>query len=834
MDPRLAVGRLVDDLAALDRAYSRGHHGRWSASRRASLVDSCLRSLFDPAAPPAGVALVALGGYGRGELSPRSDIDLLILHVGASPEDVAALADRLLYPLWDARLDVGHAVRTPDEAVAMAVERLDVLTATLDGRLLAGDEDLWSSVRGRALDVCGDGRSFGARLRQDVERRLERHGSVSWLLEPELKEGRGGLRDAAALGWLETVAGRPLVELGLLTAGERGAVEDATEFLVRVRSALHLETGRRTDRLVMDVQPAIAAALGFVDEPGLRAVDGLMRNVFEHARRVEHALDAALDRLLRGGSSVELSATTPEAVLSAFVDVARRGGIVAAETLDAVERAGLPHEVEWTDGVRDAFLQLLATGDAATRALEAMDAAGVLTRYVPEWAAVRCRPQRDPYHRYSVDVHLLRTFSGIATALGGDHLDDPMTAEAAAAISHPSGVLLGALLHDIGKTGAGRHVREGDRIAGEALARMRIAEPDRALAHWMVREHLLLSDTATRRDLSDEDLIMDVASRVETTERLAALYLLTVADAAATGPLAWTPWRAALVRELVAKVQRVLDRGQMGVEVAEQLSERADEIRKALAAQDEAAVERFLLTMPRAYLLGVPVDRVAQHFGLLTSVIGPTEVKTLSGPGERLGTYSLTVVAADRRGLLASIAGALSLAGLSILTAQVFTSDDDIAVDVFEVEGAFEPNVDEARWREFRASLRKAIEGRISLEHRVAEKRRYYPPKADVPVEVSAHNDASDFFTVIEVGAPDRLGLLFDITRTFAELDLDVHIAKVATYGGRVVDAFYVRDALGRKLEDPSQLGEIEEALRERLEPVGDREGPSGEREVRP
>jgi [protein-PII] uridylyltransferase len=831
MDARQAVDRLVDDLAALDRAYSRGHHGRWSASRRASIVDEYLVRVFDAAAPPARVALVALGGYGRGELAPRSDIDLLILHDGARPDEIAALADRLLYPLWDARLDVGHAVRTADEAVVLAAERLDTLTTMLDGRALAGDEALWTTVRGRIGDAVGDVRDLAERLAEEADRRLERHGSVSWLLEPELKEGAGGLRDVAALGWLEAAAGRRLTEEGLLRDSERRAVEAAAEFLVRVRSALHLETGRRLDRLVMDVQPAIAGALGFEDEPDLRAVDALMRNVFEHARHIEHALRSVFDRLLRG-SPPEPVDPSPEGVLRAFVAAARGRAVIAPQTLDAVEAVALRDEIEWTDGVRDLFLELVDAGEPSVAMFEAMDRLGILARFLPEWKAVRCRPQRDPYHRYSVDLHLLRTFGGVARALdrdvGDDQMDDPMMAEAVAAIRHRSGVLLGALLHDIGKNGAGRHVPEGDRLAGVALARMRVPDADRSIAHWMVRDHLLLSDTATRRDLGDEDLILDVAAKVETGERLAALYVLTVADAAATGPLAWTPWRSALVRELVAKVQRVLDRGQMGVEVAEQLTERADEIRKALAAEDDALVERFLLRMPRAYLLGVPVERIAEHLGLLTTRVGPTEVRTISGPGERAGTYSLTVVAADRRGLLSSIAGALSLAGLSILSAQVFTTEDDVAVDVFDVEGVFEPQVGEDRWRDFRASLRKALEGRVSLEHLVDQKRRYYPPpRSDLPMEVSLHNDASDFFSVIDVGAADRIGLLFDITRTLAALDLDVHLAKVATYAGRVVDAFYVRDSLGRKLEDPSEIAEIEHALRERLAPTPHEEGGS-------
>ena len=336
---------------------------------------------------------------------------------------------------------------------------------------------------------------------------------------------------------------------------------------------------------------------------------------------------------------------------------------------------------------------------------------------------------------------------------------------------------------------------------------------------FLVAEHLLLSDTATRRDLDDERLIIDVADRVGDQGRLGALYLLTIADAEATGPLAWTPWRAALVRELVAKVRHVLERDDVGSSTAERLTARAEEIRAALADEDAEAVERFLLRMPRGYVLTVPVDRVPIHHRLLAPAMGSHEVRTHATEGSRADAYELVVIAADRPGLLSMIAGALSLAGLSILTAQVFTTDDAVAVDLFEIEGVFEPEVGEERWREFRTTLRKAIEGRLSLDHRVREKRRSYPePPTRVPVRVEVDNEASDFFTVIEVGAPDRLGLLFDITRTFAELQLDVHLAKVSTFGGRVVDAFYVRDELGRRVDDPEIVAELGLAMRSRIE----------------
>jgi len=490
-----------------------------------------------------------------------------------------------------------------------------------------------------------------------------------------------------------------------------------------------------------------------------------------------------------------------------------------AVALDAIDSAAVPSPVEWTDDVRDAFLELLRTGDV--RPFQTLDRLGLLERYIPAWASVRARPQRDPYHRYPVDVHLLEAFAGMAR-LFEDPGDDRVAARAVEAVGDRDALLLGALLHDIGKTGERDHVPAGARIARDVLHGAGLAPETGDLALFMVAEHLLLSDTATRRDLQDDDLIHDVAARIGDQERLASLYLLTIADAAATGPLAWTLWRATLVRELVAKVQRVLERGDVGAGTAERLSVAVDAIRRALAHEEPAAVERFILRMPRGYILTVPPERVARQFPLVAPVLGAHEVRTLSALGPRPGTYQLTVVASDRPGLLSMIAGALSLANLSILTAQVFTTEDGAAVDLFEVEGAFEAEVGEERWRSFRATLRKAIEGRLSLAHRVEDKRRHYPSvRPDVPVRVVVDNGSSDFFTVIEVGAPDRIGLLFDVTRTFAELGLDVHLAKVATYGERVVDAFYVRDELGRRIEEPERLAQLERALVSRLEPDG-------------
>ena len=745
------------------------------------------------------------------------------------------MAERLFYPLWDAGFTVGHAVRTARECRALAAQRLDAATAILDARFLAGDEELFARMREGVLeDVGADSGGFLAKLREAAEHRRSRFGSVSQLLEPDLKEGAGGLRDIHTVRWAAIAVGssggpgdlwmRDLDAAGSLRRSEREGLETAEEFLVRVRSALHLESGKKTDRVHLDHQPSLAAILGFRDEPGLRAEDGLMQATFEHGRQVEHVREMVLDRLLQPHAAAtesirnEMQLRTPADAMAAFAGAATGQAALTPDLLDAVEGLPLPEEVPWSADVRDAFLRILRAGDRGVATLEAMDRVGVLTRFLPEWEAVRCRPQRDPYHRFTVDVHLLETLGAVARLLERPPTDDPVADRAAASVTDRDGLLLGAILHDIGKTGQGGHVEAGARVAAAVLDRMAVPDPSAGLARFLVANHLLLSDTAVRRNLEDEDLVLDVAARVGDPERLAALYLLTTADAGATGPHASTPWRATLLRELVAKVQRVLERGEMGTETATRLAERTSAIRMLLAAEPPADVEAFLAAMPRGYVLAVAPEAAARHFHQVRPWPGAVEVRTAAEPGPRPGTHALTVVARDRPGLLARTAGTLALSGLSILSARVFTTEQGVAVDLFEVAGVFEEEIDQERWRKFRTLLRRAVEGRLSLEHRVRDKRLHYPPpRAGIPVKVTVDNQASDFYTVIEVGAADRIGLLFDVTRSFADLDLDVHVAKVATYGERVVDAFYIRDALGRKVEDPETIAEIERAVTARL-----------------
>jgi UTP:GlnB (protein PII) uridylyltransferase len=714
------------------------------------------------------LAVAAVGGYGRWEQTPGSDIDLMFLHGDEDPSRVRGLVDAVLYPLWDSGLPLSHAVRTIAECQAEAAARVESLTALLDAHHIAGSDDLLHEARLTAMEALSrDADTVVDSLRRSRDDRSRRFGSVGRMLEPDLKEGLGGLRDVQVVRWMARLAG----------AGDDPVEDvlappllDALDFLLLARSALHRASPSRSNRLLAEHHQAVAESLGIEDRPDWEARDALMRLLFIHARRVEDVTDRALS--VGEGSAYETDTMRPRHLLPMLLE------------LDA------------------------------PAILRSEDAAGTLERLLPEWEGVRGRPQRDPYHRFPVDVHLIETFAEAARLLREP--DEPFAVEAASSLDDVSPLLLGALLHDIGKVGRGSHVATGTDVASRALELLGVDDELRADVLFLVAEHLLLSDTATRRNLEDEDMILHVAAKVGDERRLAMLYLLTVADAHATGPTASSPWRLGLVRDLVAKVSHVFERGLMDRDRAGRLERAEATLRGTLLAAGTPSedVEAFVATMPPGYALWVSPQDAPEHLALITPKPGLTEVRTAFRRGRSPGSYQLSVGAVDRLGLLASVAGSMTLSGLSILSAQAFTTEDGLALDVFEVRGTFEGDAGPDRWEKFAQLLGEALAGKLDLRQRVHSLRAHYRPASeDIPVTIHVDDEASDFYSVVEVSAPDRLGLLFDLASTFSEHDLDVHVAKVATYGPRVVDVFYVRGSAGEKVTDPERTAELERAL---------------------
>ncbi|MFN2587433.1 MAG: [protein-PII] uridylyltransferase [Actinomycetota bacterium] len=779
------------------------------AVARARDLDRILTELSAAAlGPRGGVTLVAVGGYGRGEMSPHSDVDLLCLVPPRSSVTPATLRG-LLYPLWDAGFQVGHAVRTPKDAVEWAARDLDAATSLLSARLVAGDGAPFEELIDRRRRwLAKSARTLVRRIVDSTEARHRTRERAGWALAPDLKDDAGGLRDLHALGWLEAVTGEALDGL----AEERCV-------LLAAREALHAQSRRKLDRLRIDVQPAVAATLGFDGDDG---ADALMERVHSSARTIEYRAGRAMGELSgrgprRSGAALEVAPgvrlqdgalsltgrSGAAAHLSLLAEHAHRGKPLSQKSLGALEDAftGTPPQ-RWSDGVRASFVRLLG-GRHASSALELLDHAGAWGYLLPEWSGVRGRAQHDPYHRYTVDGHSFLAVELVHRVV----VEDGVAAAAASEAGAADELLVATLLHDVGKGSGEDHSVAGERLARAAAERMGFAPARVEDIGALVRHHLLLVDTATRRDLDDGTVIEDVVARIRSPRRLRLLYVLTVADARATGPEAWTPWKAALVRELFRKALVALETGELPAR--SDVTARAREViafEPALAGR----AEEVLASLPPSYLDGTTVPDVADDIRLLLRRPGPGEVVSRIEPGAEEGTVVLTVCAADRPGALARTAGVLAMNLVTVLSAQAFSTDDGLALQRFAVRPA--RGMDTVA-----GALEAAFSGRLAVDARLTRKALEYRPAIPIVPDVRVVQDASPHSTVVEVRAPDALGLLYAITAGLSDLDLDIHVAKIDTLGARVVDTFYVRTSTGDKL-GPEQQREVPPAIAHRVD----------------
>ncbi|MFJ2650610.1 [protein-PII] uridylyltransferase [Streptomyces sp. NPDC087420] len=779
----------------------------------AKLTDAWLNALFTTAAREAGVrgaALVAVGGYGRGELSPRSDLDLLLLHDGkAGAPAIAALADRVWYPVWDLGLALDHSVRTPAEARKTAGEDLKVQLGLLDARHVAGDLGLVTGVR---TAILADWRNQAPKRLPELDElcreRAERQGELQFLLEPDLKEARGGLRDATALR---------AVAASWLADAPREGLSDARRRLLDARDALHLTTGRATDRLALQEQDSVAAELGLLD------ADALLRQVYEAARTVSYASDVTwreVNRVLRSrGARPRLRAMlgtkpAPERTPLAEGVVEQDGEVVLARTarverdlvlplraaaaaaqaglpisLHAVRRlaaAAKPLPVPWPAEAREELVKLLGAGESTVPVWEALEAEGLITQLLPDWERVRCRPQRNPVHTWTVDRHLVETAVQASSLTRRVH--------------RPDLLLVSALLHDIGKGWPGDHSVAGEVIARDVASRIGFDRDDMAVIATVVRHHLLLIDTATRRDLDDPATVSSVAGRVGSLGTLELLHALTEADALATGPAAWSTWRAGLVSDLVQRVAAVLT----GDEVPE------PEPTAPSAEQERLAVE--------ALRTGEPV--LALH----APQTEPPPDEELDAEPEPVGV-ELLIALRDQPGVLPAAAGVLALHRLTVRAADLRAIElptelgerSDVLLLSWRVAAEYGSLPQASR---LRADLVRALDGTLDIPARLAEREAAYPRRRGVkapPPRVTVAPTASRHATVIEVRAQDAPGLLHRIGRALEEAAVRVRSAHVSTLGANAVDTVYVTRADGSRLPeaDAAALAKsLEEALR--------------------
>ncbi|MFI2379270.1 [protein-PII] uridylyltransferase [Streptomyces sp. NPDC018964] len=772
----------------------------------ADLTDDWLGGLFAAGAQGArGVSLVAVGGYGRAELSPRSDLDLLLLHDGGDPEAVAALADRLWYPVWDLGLALDHSVRTPAEARKTAGEDLKVQLGLLDARHVAGDLGLTTALR---TAVLADWRNQAPKrlpaLRELCEERAERQGELQYLLEPDLKEARGGLRDATALR---------AVAASWLADAPREGLADARRRLLDVRDALHLTTGRATDRLALQEQDQVAAELGVLD------ADALLRQVYEAARVIAYAGDVTwreVGRVLRsravrprlramwsGGKPAPERSPLAEGVVEQDGEVVlaraarpERDPVLPLRAAAAAAQAGLPLSLHaarrmatgarplttpWPAEAREQLVTLLGSGRPTVEVWEALEAEGLVSLLLPDWDRVRCRPQRNAVHLWTVDRHLIET-AVRASAF-------------TRRVSRPDLLLVAALLHDIGKGWPGDHSVAGEVIARDVAARIGFDADDVTVIATLVRHHLLLVETATRRDLEDPATVRAVAEAVGTQGTLELLHALTEADALATGPAAWSSWRASLVTNLVERVSAVLSGD----------APDGPEEAAPTAEQERLAIE--------AVATGAPV------LSLRAQTEPPAEP---SGDPEPLGV-ELRIAVPDQAGVLPAVAGVLALHRLTVRTAELRAVDLPDGVDGsvllldWRVAAEYGSLPQAAR---LRADLVRALDGSLDIAARLAERDAAYPRRRGViapPPRVTVAPAASRHATVMEVRAQDAPGLLFRIGRALEDAAVRVRSAHVSTLGANAVDAFYVTGFDGTSLPTEEAVAvarKLEETLR--------------------
>ena len=855
---------LAQGFDSLKVRHAEGASGQESVRTHARLMDDVIFSLTRLIADdadrarlePTAYVVTALGGYGRGELHPLSDIDLMVVYDGELSPYVQRMMQELLYSLWDLGLQVGHSLRSLEDCVAMARTDFPSRTSMQEARFLAGDRRLFGRFR-KVLRENVYRRDFGQFLETTLterDQRYRRYGASPYIGEPNVKESAGGLRDVHTAMWLGAAkfGARTLRELsdkGLITPREQAATDAALTFLWRVRNELHFFSGHKNDVLSRDVQPRIAKNLGYENDETSLGVERFMRDYYLHARaihRVSRRLIARCQETLsRRGSAGGRQRQQALADGLVFFDgqlhlADRDSGPLRAEptrlmkvfwhlhrlgcelSLD-LERA-LEDSLYLADGsfqrstaVRDLFLDICRTWGRVAQTFREMHELGLLGRFLPEFGALTCLVQYDVYHKFSVDQHSLLAVEHLEALAPGQSAESEGAAQVLGEVEKPELLMLGMLLHDVGKARGHGHVAKGIPLIRELVTRLELPPADGDMVEFLVAHHLTMSHVAQRRDIDDPKTIADFAATVGDAQRLRMLYLLTWADMRAVGPGVLTPWQATILHELYRRSLTRLTGGRSERPSRTQLAERL-----RLAVGDDLspqAVKAHLAMMSERYLATTGVQRMAEHLGMLQQLSNASVVTELFHHPD-LGSSDLVVVTRDVPGLFSLIAGTLASQGVNIISAQIHTRGDGIVIDTFQVN---DPSGDvvtsPASWGRTLDALRRVLTGDAQVAA-LLEKRRAAgraAAGAEGPVKITLDNHLSDDYTVLEVKCPDRLGLLYLVTKTLAALGLDIAPARIATEIDQAVDTFYVHDGQGRKVEDPDALGRVREALEQAL-----------------
>ncbi|MFM1814965.1 MAG: hypothetical protein RLZ98_1660 [Pseudomonadota bacterium] len=815
------------------------------------------------------MTIVATGGYGRGLLAPGSDIDLLFLLPYKQTPWGESVAEYMLYVLWDLGLKVGHATRTVDQCIKFGQADHTVRTALLDMRLVKGDSELFGDLSSRFEKqvVKGTAKEFIAVKMAERDERHRRSGASRYRVEPNIKDGKGGLRDLHTLHWLAKYAhdqdlSDRAAGLTLFAPEELATFRRCEDFLWTVRCHLHFVTGRPEERLSFDVQRSMAERLRYRARGALLPVERFMKHYFLVAKEVGDltaALCSALEmqqlksaprineylnpltwsarRRIRQKTDFKIEnerlnvamptvfANDPVNLLRIFAVAEETGTFLHPNALRLVRHSlwMIDDKLRSNKDANEIFLNLLMSPSGPETVLRHMNEAGVLGRFVPDFGKVISMMQFNMYHHYTVDEHLLRTVGELRVIEEGKLADTlPLATEIVGTIKNRRALYLAAFLHDIAKGRPEDHSIAGARIARELGPRLGLSSSETELAAWLVQEHLTMSNVSQSRDLADPKTIGDFADVVQSLSRLKLLLLLTVADIRAVGPGTWNGWKGQLLRELYWETEPRVSGGHTALERRERIKAAQAEFRSAMAEWTEDKVQSFIARQYDHYWLKTDAARQADHARLLDETDKTTDKLGIRFKSDRFTSIAeLSVVAPNHPRLLALFAGACAAAGAEIIGAQVSTTRDGLALDTFLLKRAFELDDDEnRRLNRISKMISKVLKGETWLDDLMRERRPVENriQAFDVEPELAIDNALSDNFTVIEASARDRIGLLYDLTSAISDLNLDITSAHITTYGEKAVDVFYVTDLTGKKVVDTTR----QEQIRERLDAVLD------------
>jgi [protein-PII] uridylyltransferase len=868
---------LAEGRAAVRNRFEAGGTGADCVRDNAAMIDAIVCALadvtvhdvFETAGPTSGeqLAIVAVGGYGRGEMAPFSDIDLMFLLPWKRTPRVEQIVEYMLYVLWDLGLKVGHSVRSTDEAIRQANADLTIRTALLETRHLWGDMALFRGFRKRFQReaVHGQGPTFIEGKLAERDARHQRLGDTRYVLEPNLKEGKGGLRDLQTLFWIakylyEVDEVRELVRRGVLLMEEARRFAKAQNFLWTARCHLHYLTGRAEERLTFDVQALIGSRMGYTDHAGARGVERFMKHYFLVAKDVGDltrifcaALEAdwkrprrlSIFRRLRVEKEIQgfvidgdrLSVrdeghfrTRPADMIRLFHTAHVHGIDVHPAALRAITRAlsSLDNGVREDPEANGLFLEILTGRKDPEVTLRRMNEAGVLGRFVPDFGRVVAQMQYDMYHVYTVDEHTLQAV-GILHKIEAGALKEvlPFASEVVQKVVSRRALMVAVFLHDIAKGRGGDHSVLGAKVAERLGPRFGLTVEETETAAWLVRWHLALSSTAFKRDVDDETTIRDMVELVQSPERLRQLLVLTTADVSAVGPGRWNAWKATLLQNLFANVEERLVGGFGEVQPAGptrgmRVRRAQDALRGRLKDWAEDEIEAHLGLGYPAYWLAFDAVTHERQARLMRRARRDGSPLNLDTRVDRARAVTeITLYTPDHPGLFARLAGAFAVSGATIVDARIFTMADGMALDVFSVQDAAGGSFASAdRLAKLAVNVERTLSGEMRPLQELARRKPTIPARTRVfrvPPRVLIDNAASSTHTVIEVNGKDRPGLLYDLTRSLTGLSLQIASARISTYGAQVIDVFYVRDLFGLKVTHKGQLARIRERLLEAL-----------------